>query len=67
VKVPLLDLRAQYATIKEEVLAATREVYESQQFILGPKVKSSKRWSPRIAGVPMRSASLQERMRCSSP
>jgi len=39
VKVPLLDLRAQYATIKEEVLAATREVYESQQFILGPKVK----------------------------
>ena len=38
-KVPLLDLRAQYATLKEEVLAVTQEVYESQQFILGPKVK----------------------------
>jgi dTDP-4-amino-4,6-dideoxygalactose transaminase len=39
VKVPLLDLRAQYATLKEEIMAATQEVYESQQFILGPKVK----------------------------
>jgi dTDP-4-amino-4,6-dideoxygalactose transaminase len=39
VKVPLLDLRAQYATLKEEVMAATQEIYESQQFILGPKVK----------------------------
>jgi dTDP-4-amino-4,6-dideoxygalactose transaminase len=39
VRVPLLDLRAQYAMLKEEVLAATQEVYESQQFILGPKVK----------------------------
>lgn len=38
-KVPLLDLRAQYATLKEEIMAATQEVYESQQFILGPKVK----------------------------
>jgi len=38
VKVPLLDLRAQYATLKEEILAVTQEVYESQQFILGPKV-----------------------------
>jgi dTDP-4-amino-4,6-dideoxygalactose transaminase len=39
VKVPLLDLRAQYATLKEEIMAVTQEVYESQQFILGPKVK----------------------------
>ena len=38
-KVPLLDLRAQYATLKDEMMVATREVYESQQFILGPKVK----------------------------
>jgi len=34
----LLDLKAQYATIKEEVMAVTQEVYEAQQFILGPKV-----------------------------
>jgi dTDP-4-amino-4,6-dideoxygalactose transaminase len=38
-KVPLLDLTAQYGTIKEEILAATMEVYESQQFIMGSKVE----------------------------
>jgi dTDP-4-amino-4,6-dideoxygalactose transaminase len=37
-KVPLLDLKAQYATIKDEVLAAVAEVLESQVCILGPKV-----------------------------
>jgi len=36
--VPLLDLKAQYATIKDEVLAAVSEVLESQQCIGGPKV-----------------------------
>jgi dTDP-4-amino-4,6-dideoxygalactose transaminase len=36
--IPLLDLRAQYATIKTEVDAAIQEVLESQHFILGPKV-----------------------------
>jgi len=38
VKVPLLDLKAQYATIKEQVLAAVSEVLESQRCIGGPKV-----------------------------
>jgi len=37
-KVPLLDLKAQYATIKNEVLAAVSEVLDSQICILGPKV-----------------------------
>lgn len=37
-QVPLLDLKAQYATIKDEVLAAVSEVLESQRFIGGPKV-----------------------------
>lgn len=37
--VPLLDLKAQYATIKAEVNAAIAEVLESQYFILGPKVE----------------------------
>ena len=37
-KVPLLDLKGQYATLKQEIMAVTQEVYESQQFILGPKV-----------------------------
>jgi len=36
--VPLLDLKAQYATIKDEVLAAVAEVLESQVCIGGPKV-----------------------------
>ena len=37
--VPLLDLKAQYATIKEEIEPVVKEVFESQYFILGPKVK----------------------------
>ncbi len=37
--VPLLDLKAQYRTIKDEVLAATQELYETQRFILGPEVE----------------------------
>ena len=37
--IPLLDLKAQYATIKTEVNAAIQEVLESQHFILGPKVE----------------------------
>jgi len=38
-QVPLLDLKAQYASIKEEIRAALDEVLESQIFILGPKVE----------------------------
>lgn len=37
-KVPLLDLKAQYATIQDELLAAVQAVFDSQQFILGPTV-----------------------------
>lgn len=39
-KVPLLDLKAQYQTIREEILKVTEEVYESQYFILGPRVEA---------------------------
>jgi len=38
-KVPLLDLKAQYATIREETRRAVDEVLESQYFINGPAVK----------------------------
>jgi dTDP-4-amino-4,6-dideoxygalactose transaminase len=38
-KVPLLDLKAQYATIKDEINNALIRVAESQYFILGPEVK----------------------------
>jgi dTDP-4-amino-4,6-dideoxygalactose transaminase len=36
--VPLLDLKAQYATIKDEAMAAIEKVMDSQYFILGPEV-----------------------------
>jgi len=39
-KVPLLDLKAQYNSIREEILKVTQEVYESQYFILGPRVEA---------------------------
>lgn len=39
-KVPLLDLKNQYRSIREEILKVTEEVYESQYFILGPHVES---------------------------
>jgi len=38
VAVPLLDLKAQYAAIKEEILDAVHAVLESQHFILGQAV-----------------------------
>ncbi len=37
--VPLLDLKAQYQSIRAEVDAAVKEVFVSQYFILGPKVQ----------------------------
>lgn len=39
IAVPLLDLKAQYATIRDEVRAAIDRVLESQYFILGPEVE----------------------------
>lgn len=38
--VPLLDLRAQYQTIKKEIDEAMQRVVDSQHFILGPEVKA---------------------------
>jgi dTDP-4-amino-4,6-dideoxygalactose transaminase len=38
-EIPLVDLKAQYVEIKEEVQKAVDAVFESQQFILGPNVK----------------------------
>lgn len=37
-KVPLLDLRAQYETLREETRAAVDRVFESQGFVLGREV-----------------------------
>src|SRR5262249_41166027 len=37
-KVPLLDLKAQYAPLREEIRRAIDRVCDSQMFILGPEV-----------------------------
>jgi dTDP-4-amino-4,6-dideoxygalactose transaminase len=37
--VPLVDLKAQFAPIREEVLAAIARVCDAQRFILGPEVE----------------------------
>jgi dTDP-4-amino-4,6-dideoxygalactose transaminase len=47
-EVPLLDLKAQYATIKDRVLAAISEVLDSQVCIGGPKVQELEQ---KVAGV----------------
>jgi len=38
-KIPIVDLRAQYAAIREELRGAIDAVADSQQFILGPAVR----------------------------
>ncbi len=39
-KIPLLDLKTQYAAIREEIRAAIDRVCDSQHFILGPEVSA---------------------------
>ena len=41
--VPLIDLKAQYATLREELRGAVDAVMESQLFILGPEVEALER------------------------
>jgi dTDP-4-amino-4,6-dideoxygalactose transaminase len=38
-RVPLLDLKKQYEKIRDEVILTVDELFESQRFILGPKVE----------------------------
>lgn len=39
-KVPLLDLKAQYAPLREEMLAKVGQVFDSQMFVLGSEVQA---------------------------
>ncbi|MGH9524409.1 MAG: DegT/DnrJ/EryC1/StrS family aminotransferase [Terriglobales bacterium] len=59
--VPLLDLRAQYDSIKPAIDAAVAEVFASQHFILGPKVEECERavaaYSTSAFGIGMSSGS----------
>ena len=43
VEVPLLDLKAQYATIETDVLRAIKDTCAGQRFILGPQVEELER------------------------
>ena len=43
VNIPLLDLKAQYQSIRSEVLSAIETVCDEQGFILGPKVTEMER------------------------
>jgi dTDP-4-amino-4,6-dideoxygalactose transaminase len=47
-KVPLLDLKAQFASLREEILSSVTEVLESQVCIGGPKVAELER---RVAAI----------------
>lgn len=49
--VPLLDLKAQYATIRDELEPVVKDVFESQYFILGPKVKEFEQEVARYCGA----------------
>ena len=48
--VPLLDLKAQYRTIKSEVLAAMEAVCDEQGFVLGPRVAAFERATAQYIG-----------------
>jgi dTDP-4-amino-4,6-dideoxygalactose transaminase len=50
-KVPLLDLKAQYAAIREEIRPVLDDVCDNQSFILGPHVKGFEEDAARYCGV----------------
>lgn len=50
-QIPLLDLKAQYQTIKEEIKAAIDEVLESGNYIMGPTVKKFEESLAEYCGV----------------
>src|SRR5690606_31271951 len=49
--VPLLDLRAQHATIRNEVLPAVSRLVEEQRFILGEPVEVLERSIAELSGT----------------
>ena len=49
--IPLLDLKAQYQTIKSEIDAAVIRVLENAQFILGPEVAAFEKEFAAYCGV----------------
>jgi dTDP-4-amino-4,6-dideoxygalactose transaminase len=52
VNVPLLDLKAQYQAIRDEIDPVVAEVFETQYFILGPKVTECEQAVADYSGCP---------------
>jgi dTDP-4-amino-4,6-dideoxygalactose transaminase len=50
-KVPLLDLKGQYAGLRDEIRKVMDEVCDSQYFILGPKVEAFEKHVAKFCGV----------------
>jgi len=51
VKVPLLDLQAQYQPIRDEILAAMTRVADSQRFIMGPEIDALEQELSTMLGI----------------
>ena len=51
-QIPLLDLKAQYGAIREDIRAVIDEVCDAQWFILGPKVQKLESEIAEYCGVP---------------
>ena len=51
-KVPLLDLKAQFAPLRADVLETIARVCDAQQFILGPEVEALERELEAFLGIP---------------
>jgi dTDP-4-amino-4,6-dideoxygalactose transaminase len=51
-KVPLLDLKAQFAPLRADILEAIARVCDAQQFILGPEVEALERELQAFLGIP---------------
>jgi dTDP-4-amino-4,6-dideoxygalactose transaminase len=51
IKVPLLDLQAQYRPLREDILAAMTRVADSQRFIMGPEIEGLERELAKMLGI----------------
>ena len=50
-RVPLLDLQAQYRPIRDDILAAITRVADSQRFIMGPEIEALEEELARLLGI----------------
>ena len=60
--IPMLDLKLQYATLKNEIDTAVADVLQNTHFIMGPNVGQFESEAAQYLGVNMRSHAIQELM-----